>query len=366
MAKASRRGESDDDAAVGEPEAIEGAPSPREQTHLFGHQAAEHELLEAYRSGRLHHGWILGGPRGIGKATLAMRFARFVLAHPDPASPAVQAVTGLGVAADAPAARLMGAGAHPDLLHLRRPWDDKAKRFKTEITVDEVRRLVPFFGSTAGTGGYRIVVIDAADDLNANAANAVLKMLEEPPRKGLFLLVSHAPGRLLPTIRSRTRRLMLRPLAAADVAEGLLALGLTADRSVAARAAAISEGSLRRAATALAGGAVDVEGALAPLLARLSAEPDRRAVYLFAELVSGREAAEAYDLSIDLIRAFISDRVRSSAAAGAHPRTLSAWAEAWEKIDRAVARADAFNLDRKQVVIGVFQDLSDAARLAAA
>ncbi len=109
-----------------------------------------------------------------------------------------------------PAARLVASGAHPDLLHLRRPWDDKAKRFRSELTVDEVRRLTPFFGSTASGGGWRVAIVDPADDLNTNAANALLKMLEEPPARGLFLIVSHAPGRLLPTIRSRARRLPSR------------------------------------------------------------------------------------------------------------------------------------------------------------
>lgn len=365
MARTARRNDpAREDGSPGEPDALEGVPAPRAQTALFGHGEAEAVLLDAYRSGRMHHGWILGGPRGIGKATLALRFARFVLSNPDPSAAAVQAARDLSVSPDGQAARLIAAGAHPDLLHLQKPWDDKAKRFRTEITVDEVRRLVPFFGSTAGAGGYRVALVDAADDLNTNAANALLKMLEEPPAKGLFLLVSHSPGRLLATIRSRARRLMLRPLSDGDVASALAAFGLDGDRAALEHAVVACEGSLRRAVTTLNGGGLDLETALAPVLGNLTT-PDPRAVNALADLVSMREAGETWDLAIDRLRAFMASVVRQGAAAGAPAIALNAWAEAWNRLETTVARTEGFNLDRRQAMISIVREMSTAARAAA-
>ena len=196
---------------------------PRETTALFGHADAERSLLEAYKSGRIAHAWLIGGPPGIGKATLAYRLARFVLAHPDPAAPGAQKASSLAVAADHPVARRIAAQAQADLLVLERVINEQTDKLYTVIRVDDVRRAVPFFGSTAGEGGWRIAIVDAVDDLQREGANALLKVLEEPPPRTLLLLVSHAPGRELPTIRSRCRRLLLRPLDVADVARALAA-----------------------------------------------------------------------------------------------------------------------------------------------
>src|SRR5471032_3513251 len=196
---------------------------PRETSALFGHAEAERALLEAYKGGRIPHAWLIGGPPGIGKATLAYRLARFVLAHPDPKAPAVQDATSLAVGADNPVARRIAAQAQGDLLVLERTINETTGKLYTVIRVDDVRRSVSFFGSTAGEGGWRIAIVDAVDDLQREGANALLKVLEEPPARTLLLLVSHAPGRELPTIRSRCRRLLLRPLDAADVARAVAA-----------------------------------------------------------------------------------------------------------------------------------------------
>ncbi len=150
-------------------------------------------LLDAYRSGRIPHAWLIGGPPGIGKATLAFRMARFVLAHPDPAAPAVQAAATLAVAPDHRVAGMIAAQSHPDLLVLERTLSDTGK-LRTVIRVDDARKVASFLGATAGLGGWRVVIVDAVDDLNAESANALLKGLEEPPARTLFLLVSHAPG----------------------------------------------------------------------------------------------------------------------------------------------------------------------------
>jgi DNA polymerase-3 subunit delta' len=185
------------------PDQITGIVLPRENLHLFGHEAAERVLLEAYRSGRMHHAWLITGPEGIGKATLAFRIARFILANPDPSENSIAVADDLTVEAPDALIGKIAHGIHPNILHLQRPWDEKGKRYRTEISVDTVRRIVPFLGTTAGEGGWRIVLVDPADEMNRSAANALLKALEEPPPRTLFVLVSQTPGRLLTTIRSR-------------------------------------------------------------------------------------------------------------------------------------------------------------------
>src|SRR5215471_17962453 len=228
------------------------APLPRETTVLFGHDQAEGEFLAAYRSGRVPHAWLIAGEPGIGKATLAYRLARFVLAHPDPSR--VPTANSLTLDPAHRTVRRIAVNAHPDLLALERTVGETG-RMRTVITVEQVRRLVTFFGSTAGEGGWRVCIVDSADELKyPEGSNALLKMLEEPPRRSLFLLVSHAPGRLLPTIRSRCRRLALRPLGQGDVARAAaVALGVDKDDPAIATAAAAARGSVSRA-MALAGG----------------------------------------------------------------------------------------------------------------
>src|SRR5271165_3045369 len=175
------------------------APEPRANPLLLGHEAAEATLAAALHSGRLHHAWLLTGPAGIGKATLAFRFARRLLAG--------HGGEGLQLDSTHPVFRRVAVGAHADLLTVERAFDPKRKRQRTEIVVDDVRRIGGFLHLTPAEGGWRVVVVDGADELNRNAANALLKVLEEPPPRALLLLTAAAPGRLPATIRSRTRRL---------------------------------------------------------------------------------------------------------------------------------------------------------------
>src|SRR6476660_7204283 len=184
---------------------------PRQTSDLFGHREAEAALLNAYRSGRIPHAWLIGGPQGIGKATLAYRMARFVLAHGQPLAPSVQRAENLAIDPDDSVARQVAASSHGGLLTLERTANDRGV-MRTVITVDETRETIGFFGSTAAVDGWRVCVVDTVDELNANAANALLKILEEPPRRSILLLVTHAPGKVLPTIQSRCRKLALRAL----------------------------------------------------------------------------------------------------------------------------------------------------------
>ncbi len=238
------------DASTLEADRLGDHPHPREVLWFGGDRAQELALLDAYRSGRLHHAWLLTGPEGVGKATLAYRFARFLLANPDPSSQAVQEARDLSVPERHPVVGQVARQSHPDLSVIRRQPTKDGKSLKGDIAVEDVRDGLALFRTTAGAGGWRVVVIDAADDLNRSSANALLKMLEEPPQRAVFLMIAHRPGALLATIRSRCRVLRLGPLPEATVADGLVRLADAAP-DVAAAAAAKAEGSLRQAFAAL-------------------------------------------------------------------------------------------------------------------
>ncbi|MGC2781771.1 MAG: DNA polymerase III subunit delta', partial [Bradyrhizobium sp.] len=242
---------------------------PRETSALFGHREAEAALLAAYRSGRMPHAWLIGGPQGIGKSTLAYRMARFVLAHRDPAAAAVHAADSLFVAPDDHVARLIASEAHGGLLTLERSANDKGV-LRTVITVDETRETISFFGSTAAVEGWRVCIVDTVDELNPNAANALLKILEEPPQQSLFLLISNAPARVLATIKSRCRRLSLRALPTEQVILAAAeATGIDSADPALRDAAAASEGSVSRTLMLLGGDGLQLQTRTAALLATL-------------------------------------------------------------------------------------------------
>jgi DNA polymerase III subunit delta' len=231
-----------DSEPVPESDRIGELPHPRERFELFGHARAAQTLATAARSGRLHHAWIIAGPKGVGKATLAWRFARALLAHGAQKCP-----DDLAVAPDHHVVRQIGALAHPDLVVIRRPWDGEKKRFKLELPVDEVRRLHGFFSRHSSEGGARIAIIDAADDMSRSAQNALLKILEEPPANALLLLISHAPGGLLPTTRSRCRLLTLRGLDSGALEDAVSELAPAVDQKSRALLAALAGGAPGRA-----------------------------------------------------------------------------------------------------------------------
>ena len=332
--------------------------APRGTVVLYGHAEAESTLLEAYRSGRFPHAWLITGPAGIGKATLAYRMARFILAHPDPRATAVAVATSLAVDADHPVARRMAVQAQGDLLVLERTINEKTGKLYQDIRVDDVRRTVTFFGSTPGEGGWRIAIVDTVDELNPSGANALLKVLEEPPRRGVLLLVSHSAARVLPTIRSRCRVLALRPLSAADV--GRAAAAALAEEGAAAditAAAAVADGSVRRALALLDGDALDLRNRIVALLERLPAV-DPRALHALGDRLYGTDAATLAAF-VDTVNGWLSARL----AAGAEdPARLARVAEAWERINHAAGEVDEYNLERKPLVFNVFGWLAEASR----
>ena len=332
--------------------------APRETVALFGHDQAEQALLEAYKSGRIAHAWLIGGPPGIGKATLAFRFARFVLAHPDPQAPAVQQATSLALDPDHPVARRVAAQAQGDLRVLERVVNEQTGKLYTNIRVDDVRRVVSFFSGTAGEGGWRIAIVDAVDDLAREGANALLKVLEEPPARTLLLLLSHSPGRELPTIRSRCRRLLLRPLSQDDVVRALAeATGRDASEPELAQAAAAADGSVSRALALLDGPALALRQRVLDAIGQLP-NPDPRALHALADALGGTDP-QTLATFMDLVNGWLSHRL---GAGEGEPRALARVAETWDKVNRHAREVDAYNLERKPFVFSVFTELATIGR----
>jgi DNA polymerase-3 subunit delta' len=331
---------------------------PRETSVLYGHSAAEKALLESYRTGRLPHGWLLAGPAGIGKATLAYRMARFVLANPEWKMPAVQRATSLQVDSAHPVAHRVAAQAHPDLLILERTINEKTGKLHQEIQVDDVRRTTGFFGSTAAEGGWRVAIVDVVDELNKHGANALLKILEEPPRRALLLLVSHSAARVLPTIRSRSRVLNLRPLSAIDVAHAAAAaIGRDPGARIVISAAAAAEGSVRRAVELLDANALDLRERIMALLDALPAI-DPHALHAVGDRMYGTDP-NTLAAFVDAVNAWLAARIGSGRQ---DPALLNRIAGIWQRFNQAARDVDTFNLERKPLVFNVFGWLAEASR----
>jgi DNA polymerase-3 subunit delta' len=367
------------------------APEPRANPHLEGHEAAAAEMLASASSGRIHHAWLITGPRGVGKATLAFRFARFLLAgggraDDGPGLFGEEPMPGLDMAPQAPVFQRVAAGGHADLFTLERGFvkeagkgkaaddaDDRNRRRSSVIGVDDVRAANSFLTLTAMEGGWRVVIVDGAEDMNPSAANALLKTLEEPPAHAILLLVSHAPGRLLPTIKSRCRRLALGRLPQETV-EGLIERYRPDIAGDERRALAmIGDGSIGRALQLADTGGLALYEEMIRLLSGLP-QPDVARLHGALEAIARtRNPAgvyEAYDVFTDLLADWM---VRQAAARsrGLEPPEILAgegeiaarlwaragldqWLEVWEKITLLFGRAARLNLDRKQVLLDAF------------
>ncbi len=358
---------------------MEGAPHPRDTARLIGQSAAEAAFLTAWNAGRLHHGWIITGPRGVGKATLAWRIARFLLASPDSdggmfAPPPPES---LDIPDSHPVVRRLAARSEPRLFLLRRPYDEKAERLKADITVDEVRRLKSYFTLSAADGGQRVAIIDAVDDMNTSAANSLLKLLEEPPAKVTLLLISHQPARLLPTIRSRCRELRLLPLSAEDLSDALTQAGgavAPEDRLALAELAGGSVGGAFQM-TNLEG--LKLYGALIRLMATLP-RMDRPMALALAEAGAKRGAEAQFDLIVTLIDLFLARLARAGtlrqlppeaakgeaalierlAPSAAHARV---WADLAQTLGNRARRGRAVNLDPAALLMDMVLKIDETA-----
>lgn len=351
-------------------------PHPRMTRKVFGHSSARAAFDGALRSGQCHHAWLMTGPEGVGKATLAYEVARFAMAEPPERAPdGVLALNG-----ETRTARQIVALSHPGLLLIRRPYDPKDKRFRAVITVDEVRKLKSFLGHTGSAGSWRVVIVDPIDEMNVSAANALLKSLEEPPPRTLFLLICAEPGRLLPTIRSRCRQIQLGPLSHEDVRaaaeEAMTAAAPPVDAPKAGdwdTVLSAAGGSVRRLLMLAGGQGLEAVTGVRRIL-ELLPKTDWTAAHRLADAV----APAAQTATFELFYAVLLDEMAQAARAGAGlpaPKHLAAlgedlaargrlatWAELWESIAAEKAAAVALNLDRKTLVLDTIDRLAQATR----
>jgi DNA polymerase-3 subunit delta' len=351
-------------------EQMEGLPDPSSNLALYGHDAVANEMAAAFASGRMHHAWLINGINGIGKATLAYRFANHIFHHSVKGDAPNTMFTPLP---DDPDHRQLASGGHPNLIHLTRPWDSKTKSFKSTLPVDEIRRTNSFFGMTAAGGGWRVAIVDPAEDMNANAANALLKVLEEPPKKSLFLLVCNAPGKLLPTIRSRCREISVRPLKVDALASALAHLYGSDHkfRDNIHTIHALSEGSVRKAVQLIEGDGLKHYSAFLSLLEPTGNKPPNwPAIHGLGEQLALKSNAGSYALFLDLVMGFLARRVRGQDEPLCDPATmqqlntvpLARWADVWDKLQQSFGLAESFNLDKKQVILSIFRHLLDVTR----
>ncbi len=348
------------------------SPEPRENPYFTGHDAAEQTFLNAWMSGRLAHAWLICGPRGIGKATLAYRMARFALSHrnesdgPSLFGDADAATPSLQMSGEDPVFKRVAALGHGDFRAIERAWSDtKMTKRKASIAVNDVRGIGQFLRLTPAEGGWRVVIIDAADEMNRNAENAVLKVLEEPPARALIFLVAHNPARLLPTIRSRCRRLVLGPLPTATVQTLLGRYRPDIAAKDTAPLAVLSEGSIGRAIDLADAGGLALFRSLIGVLSTLP----KMDIGLAHSLSDAALKGEGFRTLADLLTWWLARMVALSArngwpqvqeiVPGEHAIAdrlcaaagLEQWVEVWEKTARLFERADAVHLDKKRTVL---------------
>lgn len=357
---------------------------PRENCRCLGHRQAEEAFLNAWESGRMAHAWLICGTRGIGKATLAYRFSRFLLARSqgDSSAPLLGGEEGppsLEMAADHPVFRQVAALGCPDHRVVERGFaDSKKNRLRSEIVVDDVRDIGHFLSLTPVGGGWRVVIIDAADEMNRNAANAVLKVVEEPPHQVVLFLVAHAPGRLLPALRSRCRKLMLSPLADDDVRSLLQEHLPSLDDAETGLLVQLAEGSIGRALRLAENGGTELLREMFALLEDVGTAGSGVALHEFAERLSrGDDGGERFRTAVELLCWWLARLVRGGVIPPAaelvageralqarfhHAAGLEQWGEVWEKSMALLNRTEGLNLDRKQSLLSLFFMIGRLAR----
>ncbi len=335
-------------------------PLPRKNFFLLGQEVAETEFAGALEAGRMAHAWLITGPRGIGKATLAYRMARHVLNQAGNGGlfgelPAEEG-EGLYLAPESGVFKRVASGGHADFLSVERELNEKTKKLRGEITVDQIRKVGHFLAMTPAEEGWRVVVIDSADDMNPSAANALLKVLEEPPRRALLLLVSHNAGRLLPTVRSRCRHLAARSLSQVDMTTCLNRYGPELTPDDIALLARISEGSPGRALGLAQEGGLALYGQLMSILDGLP-QLDLAAAHKLGDQLARDKENKSLATVRDLLLWWLAGVIRRTAQDGSRPESLL---EAWDGVSQLLSRAQTANLDNKHLILNVFFILQKA------
>lgn len=353
------------DNSVVTPDHFPGTPHPAAQTILIGHETAEKDFLEAVRQKRLHHAWLIGGLEGIGKATLAYRIARFILHHRP--ENAVSAET-LDIPKESETFRQIEAFSHPNLWVLRRHMTSEGK-ISAVINVDSVRKALGLFTATSVAGRHRICIIDSADDLNNSSANALLKLIEEPPPNSLFLIISHAPQRLLPTIRSRCRKLILRPLSDEQIRNTIPHLGEKWQQTFMQNSEAalgMGEGSVRQTLKMLSDSNLDYIKRIEAILSRLPSKDDR-VILSLAESFTQKDAEDRLSLFLDFVQNWISafikqklDQQKQLENSTIPPSNFIPVINSVDQLIFNIQQSEIYNLDRRSLIIRFFDDLAKA------
>jgi DNA polymerase-3 subunit delta' len=315
--------------------------APRLRANHFGRAALEAQIAASIDAGALANGWLITGGEGAGKATLAYRIARCLLDRGRGAGK-----TDLDVAVKSEAFALTASGGHPDLFVAERRFDEKKDAYDANISVETVRDLTGFLQMTASMGGWRVVIVDTADDLNRSSQNALLKSLEEPPPKTALLLLSAAPGRLPATIRSRCRRIDLAPFGDDEIADFLRSEGID-DPDAAARVASIAKGRPGLALRLALGAGVDAVEEVETFIALATKRADVGPV---AQKLSTRAMDDAFELFSSLLVGRIEDMARSAANSGEGARAL-AFVATRDSVSDLLRRGDALNVDRTQMIL---------------
>ncbi|MBL4602951.1 MAG: DNA polymerase III subunit delta' [Emcibacteraceae bacterium] len=362
---------------------------PRNTHDLTGHEGAEGLFLDAFNAEKIHHAWMVTGPKGVGKATLAFKMARFLLNNPpdDDQGPGLfgdvlekTVVSSISTDIESTANRLITAGSNADLLVIEKTEDPKTGKMRNNILVDDVRKINNFFHKTSTAGGWRIAIVDTADEMNRNAANAILKILEEPPKNSILIILAHAPGKLLPTIKSRCRMLPLKPLKSAIVKEILQKYFPDKEDNVIDGYVALSNGSPGYAISLIEHKGLEL---YREMLGLLSTMPNINVPMMhdFAGAITTKKSGDMFLLFAEMLSQFISRMVRHVSYKGsAHTHNikealseefalmeelgaiipLDQWAELWEKISGKMIVTDKLNMERKQTVIDILNMINSA------
>lgn len=356
------------EAALPVADAIEEALHPRFAPALLGQEAAVAQFFEALRAGKLHHAWLMTGPKGVGKATMAWKMAAHLITH---GAELPEGMADFANDPHSPATRQLLALSHPQFFLLRRKYDEKAGRLAQNILVDDVRALRQFFQLSAADQGYRVVIIDTVDEMNIAAANALLKILEEPPQRAVILLISHQPSLILPTLRSRCRRLTLGPLSDEMVQRVIRACD--AQTEAHDLVVELAGGSAGEAVRLCQSSGLELFTSIDGLLSNAPAF-DRHSAHALAASLAPRTAQSSRVIFCEMLEKWVQITAKSASFAFASGKASSAFAQSEADLAHFAAKSTDIlrrlregllvNLDAEALILDTLMQLAHLARRA--